>query len=96
MNGEQIDPRIAPLPYLGTTTLLKDVANDNDIEDVIIALSTGNSETIANIVSDLEDVNLRIHVLPNLFSILSGQVTSKFSCPAGIVPSVVLQLYVYA
>ena len=73
-NGEQIDPRIAPLPYLGTTTLLKDVANDNNVEDVIIALATGNSETIANIVSDLEDVKLRIHVLPNLFSILSGQV----------------------
>ena len=37
MNGEQIDSRIAPLPYLGTTALLKDVANDNHVEDVIIA-----------------------------------------------------------
>ena len=74
MNGEEIDPRVAHLPYLGTTSQVKDVANDNNIEDVIIALATGNSEVIARIVSDLEDLSLRIHVLPNLFSILSGQV----------------------
>ena len=74
MNGEQVDPRVSQLPYLGTTAQVKDVANDNQVEDVIIALASGNSEIIARIVSDLEDLSLRIHVLPNLFSILSGQV----------------------
>ena len=36
MNGEEIDPRVAHLPYLGTTSQVKDVANDNSIEDVIV------------------------------------------------------------
>lgn len=68
------DPLVQNLPYLGNTDQIKDIANDNDVEDIIIALSGGNSEIIAKIVSDVEDLKLRIHVLPNLFSILSGQV----------------------
>ena len=74
VNGDLVDPRIDHIPCLGSTDQIRDVANDNQIEDIIIALSSGNSQTIAKIVSDLEDLDLRIHVLPNLFSILSGHV----------------------
>ena len=78
INGDTVDSRIDQIPYLGSISQIRDVANDNQIEDIIIALSTGNSEAIAKIVSDLEDLQLRIHVLPNLFSILSGHVNGKF------------------
>jgi len=71
INGDTVDSRIDQIPYLGSINQIRDVANDNQIEDIIIALSTGNSEAIAKIVSDLEDLQLRIHVLPNLFSILA-------------------------
>ena len=74
VNGDLLDPRIDHIPCLGSTDQIRDVANDNQVEDIIIALSSGNSQTIAKIVSDLEDLDLRIHVLPNLFSILSGHV----------------------
>lgn len=74
VNGDAVDSRINQIPYLGNTNQIRDVANDNQIEDIVIALSSGNSEAIAKIVSDLEDLQLRIHVLPNLFSILSGHV----------------------
>ncbi len=74
LKGDTIDTRINEIPFLGSINQIRDVANDNQIEDIIIALSSGNSEDIAKIVSDLEDLKLRIHVLPNLFSILSGQV----------------------
>ena len=74
INGDTVDSRIDQIPYLGSINQIRYVANDNQIEDIIIALSTGNSEAIAKIVSDLEDLQLRIHVLPNLFSILSGHV----------------------
>ena len=62
------------VPYLGDINQLADIINDNTVEDVIIALPSGNSERIATLVSSIEDKDVRIHVLPNLFSILSGQV----------------------
>ena len=60
--------------HLGTVTQLKDVVNDNEIEDVIIALGAGFNDQITRLVSEVEHQDLRIHVLPNLFSILTGQV----------------------
>ncbi len=57
INGDTVDSRIDQIPYLGSISQIRDVANDNQIEDIIIALSTGNSEAIAKIVSDLEDLN---------------------------------------
>ncbi|MDE0987566.1 MAG: exopolysaccharide biosynthesis polyprenyl glycosylphosphotransferase, partial [Schleiferiaceae bacterium] len=74
INGEEIDPRLKQLNHLGTVTQLKDVVNDNQIEDVIIALGAGFNDQITRLVSEVEQQDLRIHVLPNLFSILSGQV----------------------
>ena len=74
IDDEPVDQRLASLPQLGSSKSIKDVATDNHIEDVIIALKSGKSEIIAKIVSDLEELPVRIHVLPNLFSILSGQV----------------------
>ena len=74
IDNEPIDQRITSLPLLGSSKSIKDVATDNHLEDVIIALKSGKSEIIAKIVSDLEELPVRIHVLPNLFSILSGQV----------------------
>lgn len=74
MNGEEIDPRLSEIPILGTAAQLHDIVHDNPFEDLIIALGSGHSDEIAKLVSSVEDHDLRIHVLPNLFSILSGQV----------------------
>ena len=74
MEGESIDPRLQNIPLLGTASQLRDIVHDNHVEDVIIALGPGHSEGIGKLVSAIEDQELRIHVLPNLFSILSGQV----------------------
>jgi len=73
-SGDISDARMNAVPYLGDINQLADIINDNTVEDVIIALPTGNSERIATMVSSIEDKDVRIHVLPNLFSILSGQV----------------------
>ncbi len=74
LDGETTDDRIKAIPYLGTSNQLLDLLNDNDIDDVIIAIPSGNSDLIARMVSTIENVNVRIHVLPNVFSIISGQV----------------------
>ena len=74
MEGEPVDPRLNTIPLLGTASQLRDIVHDNHVEDVIIALGPGHSEGIGKLVSAIEDQELRIHVLPNLFSILSGQV----------------------
>ena len=73
-NGDAVDSRINQIPYLGNTNQIRDVANDNQIHGIVIALASGNSDAIPLVVSDLADLQLRIHVLPNLFSILSGHV----------------------
>lgn len=69
-----IDPRLSDIPVLGTAAQLRDIIHDNHVEDIIIALGNGHNEAIGKLVSSIEDQDLRIHVLPNLFSILSGQV----------------------
>ena len=74
ISGDIADARMDAIPYLGDINQLSDIINDNTVEDVIIALPSGNSERIAIMVSSIEDKDVRIHVLPNLFSILSGQV----------------------
>jgi len=74
LDGRTTDDRIKAIPYLGTSNQLLDLLNDNDIDDVIIAIPSGNSDLIARMVSTIENVNVRIHVLPNVFSIISGQV----------------------
>ena len=73
-SGDIADTRMNAIAYLGDINQLADIINDNTVEDVIIALPSGNSERIATMVSSIEDKDVRIHVLPNLFSILSGQV----------------------
>ena len=72
-NGS-VHEQMNAIPCLGCTEQLADIINDNTVEDVIIALPSGNSDRIAEMVSSIERSDVRIHVLPNLFSILSGQV----------------------
>ena len=72
-NGS-VHEQMNAIPCLGSTEQLADIINDNTVEDVIIALPSGNSDRIAEMVSSIERSDVRIHVLPNLFSILSGQV----------------------
>lgn len=74
LDGKTTDERMKAIPYLGTATQLTDLLNDNIIDDVIIAIPSGNSDLIARMISTIENVNVRIHVLPNVFSIISGQV----------------------
>ena len=74
IDNSSVDDRMQVLPCLGNSDQLADIINDNIVDDVIIALPSGNSDRIAAMVSAIEHKDIRIHVLPNLFSILSGQV----------------------
>ncbi len=74
LDSSSPDDRMNVVPYLGTASNLTDLLNDNMIDDVIIAIPSGNSDLIAQIITTIENLNVRIHVLPNVFSIISGQV----------------------
>ena len=74
LDDKSTDERLKAIPYLGTAAQLPDLLNDNIFDDVIIAIPSGNSDLIARMISAIENVNVRIHVLPNVFSIISGQV----------------------
>ncbi len=61
------------ISHLGHLEQAIDILNDNQCEDVIIA-PEANEIDLGTLVAQLEKTDVRIHVLPNLFSILSGQV----------------------
>ena len=74
LGNKTCDDRLKELNFLGTSYNAKDLIQDNHIEEVIIALGNDQSDEMTRLISELEAENIRIHVLPNLFSILSGQV----------------------
>lgn len=62
------------LPHLGTIENLSKVINNNKIEEVIIAIERSEQSKIESIVTELEDKEVVIKILPNLQDFLTGAV----------------------
>lgn len=72
--GSACEPEVtSALKHLGHIEQIIDILNDNVCEEVIVAPES-NEIDLGALVAQLERTEVRIHVLPNLFSILSGQV----------------------
>ena len=71
------------LPHLGELSELKAVIKKYNIEEVIIAIESYEHENIGKIINDLQDMELIIKVIPDMYDILSGSVkmTSIFGAP---------------
>lgn len=71
------------IPHLGSYEQLKQIIKDRQVEEVIIAIERSERSTIERIITQLEDTNVVIKVIPDMQDILLGTVkmTSVFHTP---------------
>jgi exopolysaccharide biosynthesis polyprenyl glycosylphosphotransferase len=62
------------IPYLGHVNTLEEVLITHQIEEVIIALESVEHERLQTIISRINNTNIVIKVLPDMYDILSGSV----------------------
>ncbi len=62
------------LPHLGSYSNLRDLIEKYQIEEVIIAIESSEHDNIGKIITELEDVNVIIKIIPDMYDILSGSV----------------------
>lgn len=65
------------LPHLGQIKDLKRIVEDHKIEEVIIAVERSEQNTVERIISQLEDTDVVIKVIPNLQDFLTGAVKTE-------------------
>lgn len=62
------------LAYLGHVDQLEKILNENDVEEVIIALESTEHERLKTIISRINHHHVVIKIAPDLFDILAGSV----------------------
>ncbi len=79
-NGRLLKER---LPHLGGINNLYHIIQSKKIEEVIIAIESQEHENIGNILNELEDTDVIIKIIPDMYDILSGSVrmTGIFGAP---------------
>ncbi len=75
------------LPHLGGIEDVGKIIDDNKIEEVLIAIESSEHDFIGRIINDLEDKDIIIKIMPDMYDILSGSVkmTSIFGSPLIII-----------
>ncbi|CAN5609673.1 undecaprenyl-phosphate glucose phosphotransferase [soil metagenome] len=75
------------LPHLGGLEDLTRIIDQYKIEEVIIAIESSEHEFIGRIINDLEDKDVIIKIMPDMYDILSGSVkmSSIFGSPLIII-----------
>ncbi len=71
------------LPNLGEVEQLRQIILDSKAEEVIIAIETFEHDRINSIINEVDNTNVVVKMVPDLYDILSGQVkmTSIFGAP---------------
>ena len=75
------------LPFLGKSKELRNIVAEHNIEEAIIAIESSEHESLEQIISELEGLNVLIKVIPDMYDILSGSVrmSSIFGAPLIII-----------
>jgi exopolysaccharide biosynthesis polyprenyl glycosylphosphotransferase len=73
VNGQD-DLLLKHLPFLGKYHELRTLIDRHKIEEVIIAVESGDHKDLENIISLLEDTEVNINIIPDMYDILSGSV----------------------
>jgi len=60
------------LPHLGDFSDIKQIIEDNKIEEIIIAIETSENESIRSIINKLDELDVIIKVIPTMYDILTG------------------------
>lgn len=62
------------LPHLGGINELEETIIQNSVEEVIVAIESSEHEKVGKIINKLEDSNVIIKIIPDMYDILSGSV----------------------
>lgn len=62
------------LPHLGGVNDLREIIKEHKIEEVIIAIESNEHEKVGKIINELEDTNVVIKIIPDMYDILTGTV----------------------
>ncbi|MDF2436718.1 MAG: exopolysaccharide biosynthesis polyprenyl glycosylphosphotransferase [Bacteroidota bacterium] len=65
---------IKNIPHLGELNELKKLIDQHNVEEVIIAIESSEHDNIGKIVNELDNGDLIIKVIPDMYDILSGSV----------------------
>jgi exopolysaccharide biosynthesis polyprenyl glycosylphosphotransferase len=65
---------IKNIPHLGELNELKKLIEEHKVEEVIIAIESSEHDNIGKIVNELDNGDLIIKVIPDMYDILSGSV----------------------
>lgn len=71
------------VPHLGEFDEINDIIHTHKVEEIIIAIESWEHEYIGRLLNDLNDKNVLIKIIPDMYDILSGSVkmTSIFGAP---------------
>ncbi len=71
------------LPHLGESADIKEIINKQRIEEVIIAIESSEHKNINEMLTELENSDVIIKIIPDMYDILSGSVkmTSIYGTP---------------
>ena len=79
-NIHLLEPHI---PHLGSFDTIHKIIREHEIEETIIAIETSEHENLGKIIHELDNTNVVIKIIPDIYDILSGSVkmTSIFGAP---------------
>ncbi|TVR41762.1 MAG: sugar transferase [Cryomorphaceae bacterium] len=71
------------LRYLGHFNRIREIVEEHSVEEIIVALDSSEHQNITKIINALDDCNVKIHIIPDMYDILAGSVkmTSIFGTP---------------
>ncbi|MFN6038094.1 MAG: sugar transferase, partial [Bacteroidota bacterium] len=71
------------VPHLGELKDIKQIIEENKAEEVIIAIESSEHKYIEKVITSLDDIDVIIKIIPDMFDILSGSVkmSSIFDAP---------------
>ncbi len=71
------------LPYFGKFSEVRKVLAAQKVEEVIVAIESSEHESLRRILSEMEGEKVKLHVIPDVYDILSGSVrtTNLYNTP---------------
>lgn len=76
-NGSDSETSHSEIPVLGAYSELESVIESNKIREVLIALNSGEHETLLDIIGRLSATNVGLKIVPDLYDIISGQARTR-------------------
>lgn len=83
------------LTHFGNCIDLRTTIEENDIEEVIIAVESSEHDSLGNIITELEGLKVIIKIIPDMYDILSGSVkmTSIFGTPLIVIKKDIMPVW---